>query len=144
MGDDKQGVGDLCVALGERDITTVLVDHPAFLGFVHAGLAHADRVDHGANHRPVNQVVAHDLDARIVTCVLQIGIQEAACELRLPPVIEIHNQERHFADDIDPAQGIAEFDTIEDDEFVIKQRYIAQMHVTVALTNETVLSYNFV
>ena len=55
-----------------------------------------------------------------------------------PAVFQIHGEERDLAGDIDPAQVIVEFNAVEDDDGVVQQDHIPQMHIAVAFAHVTV------
>jgi len=107
----------------------------ADLGIVATGLPGAQRGDLGAHHRAVHGVIAQQRHAAVIAAGFQPGIQEAHCNIAMPAVQQIHETERDFRDGVDPAQGRAEFDTVENQQLAVYPCQVAQMQIAVALAN---------
>ncbi len=96
------------------------------------------RLDLGAHQRPVDEVIAQQLDPGVIAARLQVAVDEAPAESGISARLEIHRDERHFADRIDPAQLGIELDAVERRDAAVEQRDVAEMQVAVTFAHETI------
>jgi len=57
----------------------------------------------------------------------------------LSTVVEVHDHEGYFTDDVDPAQVVVELDAIKCDGFVVHQHNVAQVQVAMTFANKAVV-----
>lgn len=71
-----------------------------------------DDVDFGSHHRPVNEVEPQHVEPAIVTGAFEIAVEQSSCEMLLAVFFEVHDEERDFADHVNPAESGFEFDAV--------------------------------
>ena len=68
---------------------------------------------------------------------MQVAIDEAPAERGVAACLEIHRDERHFADRVDPAQFRVELDTVERRDAAVEQRDVVEVQVAVTFAHES-------
>ncbi len=96
-----------------RQMAREVLERVAHPWFVSTDLARADERHLGAHHRPVHEIEAQHVDARVVAARLEYAIEKAPAECRRAAIDEIHHRERDLAHDVDPAKRIVELDAVE-------------------------------
>lgn len=64
-----------------------------------------------------------------------IGVQHDVGEAPVPPVVQVHEQERQIIEGVDDGEGIIEFDGVEQDGLAVVKSHVAQVQVAVAPTD---------
>ena len=120
---------------GQRKIVATLLQCRT----AHNFLSRTQAGDLGAHQRPVDQIVAQHGEPRVIAGSFQIRVEQTPGEVRSLTIVQIHHQKCDFADDVDPAQVVVEFDAVERCNLSLEQRQIAQMQVAVAFADEPLL-----
>src|SRR6476620_718173 len=95
--------------------------------------------DFGAHHRSIDEIEAQHRNAVVVAGDLKVRVQEAMREIRPTAVPKIHDGERNFAHDVDPAERIDEIDAVEYRQLPVEARNVAKVEIAVAFTHEALV-----
>src|SRR3990172_9500508 len=68
--------------------------------------------------------------------MFEVGIECAAGEIGAPAIVEVHRQEGDFAHGVDPAQVLAEFETVKEQHAFIVPYHVGEVGVAVAFAYE--------
>ncbi len=90
----------------------------------------------GAHHCSINFIEVEQYRSRIIPGFPQVAVEETPAQRGLSPVVKIHCQKGDVIDQIDPAQVLAEFDTVEKQRGSVKPGHVGQMNITVTLADE--------
>ncbi len=74
--------------------------------------------DLGSHYRSVNQVVAQQREALIVSADLQVAVQEPLGVISPTPMFEVHSEKGDFIEPVDPAKVLIELDGVENQQTV--------------------------
>src|SRR6185369_8389357 len=95
----------------------------------------ADGADLGPDQGPIDLVEVEQRQATVIAGGLQVAIEQAPPVVRPAALLEVHDQEGDFAEDIDPAQLGGKLDAVEDMQFPIDPGDVAEMQVAVAFAD---------
>src|ERR1022692_872695 len=138
MSEDDRRPQRLRVSLGEIDIAVVFGEHGSSV-VAGAELGGTQAPYLCPHHRAIREVEAQDRQPRVVPSDLQIGVEKALSQVVATAILQVHHGEGDFADDVDPAHRIVEFDAVEDSDLAIDARNVAKVQIAVALAYEPAL-----
>lgn len=70
---------------------------------------------------------------------MQVAVEGLPAQCFRIMVFQIHKQESSIVDDIDTAETIVKFNTVEQERFFIEPEHVGEMDIAVTFTNITLL-----
>ena len=97
---------------------------------------HAEQTDLGAHQCAVGFIEIQQFKALIVAGQLQVLADKTPCQTLQTAVFKVHGQKSYITVDVGEAEGLVEFDAVENHHLAIDQRGIPQVDITVAFTDK--------
>ncbi|MCY1396535.1 hypothetical protein D9M71_115100 [compost metagenome] len=136
VGDGQKPRRDGAVALCQVGIVAIGAQGSGALHGIGVG-RHAEQGDLGPHQCTISLVEVQQFQAGVVTGQLQVLADEAARQRFQAAVFEVHGQECGVGINVGQAERFVELDAVENYHLAIDQGGVAQVDVTMALTNET-------
>src|SRR5690606_28846086 len=139
MSDGQETRGYGAVAFSPVGIAAVLADdHLALDGILL--LIKPEQADLGPDQRAVSLVQVDQLQRGVVAGALQPAIEETARLAFQAAVFKVHGQKGCVGCDVDKAEGVVEFDTVEQNHLVVDDGGVTQVQITVTLADVALLA----